>query len=275
MRPDCVGNLLRKPLAVNRQCRARGDAMRVGGAHHQRTEPPHLFLQQPDGVIQLVAAKRVGTDQFGEAVGLVDGGGSRGPHLVHDDAYAERGRLPGRFASGQAAADDVNHGTILRFDGLAAAAPRGATGRGCGARRAPAAASAARRGSGVAARLEQFHRLLDGQRFGIRSLGNGRVGGAVGDVGTIAPGKDAQLRLAVRDLLQHLFLRRLAAARLLRRANQRQCRIKRDVENVVFGFKRSEFVAVFDVRTKPPEVRGDRLVVVGMQSRARAGATAV
>ena len=91
--------------------------------------------------------------------------GSNGAHLVQDDADAKRGRLPGRFGPGKAAADDVNHGTILRFDGLAAAAP----GRGAGGRRAgrPASAGATRRGGGIAAHLEQLNRLLEGQGLGV------------------------------------------------------------------------------------------------------------
>ena len=58
-------------VAIDRQRRARRHAARLGGAHHERTEPPHLFLQQADGVIELVAAERVAAHELGEGVGAV------------------------------------------------------------------------------------------------------------------------------------------------------------------------------------------------------------
>ena len=55
-----------KSLAIDRKRGAGGHARRVGGAHHERAEPPHLFLEQADGVVELVAAERVAADELGE-----------------------------------------------------------------------------------------------------------------------------------------------------------------------------------------------------------------
>jgi hypothetical protein len=74
------------------------------------SEPPHLLLQETDGVIQLVAAKGVRADQLGAVPRLVHGRLPDRTHLVNDDRYAERHRLPGRFRPGQSGADDVNAG---------------------------------------------------------------------------------------------------------------------------------------------------------------------
>ena len=89
MRLDRVGDRLRESFAIDGQRGAGGHAMRIGRPHHQRAKPPHLFFQQADGVIELVAAQRVGADQLGEPIGLVDGGRAHRPHLVQDDAHAE------------------------------------------------------------------------------------------------------------------------------------------------------------------------------------------
>ena len=46
--------------------------------------------------------------ELGQAVGLVNGGGSHRPHFVNGDVDAGVRRLPGGFAAGEAAADNVN-----------------------------------------------------------------------------------------------------------------------------------------------------------------------
>ncbi len=91
----------REPLAVDGQRRAGRHAALFGGAHDERSEPPHFFFQEADGVIELVAAEGVAADELGEPVGLVDGGRTDRPHLVERDRHAARGRLPGRFAAGE------------------------------------------------------------------------------------------------------------------------------------------------------------------------------
>ena len=103
-----VGHFRREPDAIDRERGAGRDACGVGGAHHQRAEPPHFFLQQADGVIQLVAAERVAAHQLGEPVGLVHERRPDRPHLEQRDGHTARSDLPGGFGAGEAAADDVN-----------------------------------------------------------------------------------------------------------------------------------------------------------------------
>ncbi len=71
-----------EPFAVHRQRRTSGHARDVGRAHDERPEPPHLFFQKTDSVIELVTAEGVAADQFGEAVGVVHGCRPHRPHLV-------------------------------------------------------------------------------------------------------------------------------------------------------------------------------------------------
>ena len=105
---DCFG----ETLAIDGKSRTRGDAVLIGRTHHERAETPHLFFEQPDRVIELVAAEGVRTDQFAEPVRLVHGGRTQGTHLVQDDRHADGCRLPCGLATRESAADDVNlHGS--------------------------------------------------------------------------------------------------------------------------------------------------------------------
>ena len=104
-----VGDGLRKRMAIDGQRGARRHARRIGRAHDDRAEPAHLFFDQPDGVIDLVGAERIAADELGQSVGLMHGGRPHRPHLVNGDVGAELGRLPGRLATREPAANDVNH----------------------------------------------------------------------------------------------------------------------------------------------------------------------
>jgi hypothetical protein len=55
-----------KTLAVDGQRGASRDARAIGRRHDERPEPPHLLLQQPDGVVELVAAEGVAAHELGE-----------------------------------------------------------------------------------------------------------------------------------------------------------------------------------------------------------------
>src|SRR6266851_329692 len=78
-------------------------------APHQRAQPPHLLVQQPDRVVlAVVGAERVGADELGEAFGLVRLGHAHRPHLVEHDGNAPACDLPGGFRSGEPPADDVH-----------------------------------------------------------------------------------------------------------------------------------------------------------------------
>src|SRR5262245_44899674 len=96
----------RKLFAIDRQRGARRHAARLRRPHHERSEPPHFFLQKTDGVIELVAAERIAAHELRETISLVDRGRPNGPHLVQRDRHAARRGLPGGFGSGKTAAHD-------------------------------------------------------------------------------------------------------------------------------------------------------------------------
>ena len=106
---DCTafGHGLGKHVAIDRERGARGHPRHVGRPHHDRSEPPHLFLDKTDGVVDLVGAKRIAADELSQAIGLVHGRRAHGPHLVDGDIHAQLRGLPRGFAPGQPAADDV------------------------------------------------------------------------------------------------------------------------------------------------------------------------
>ena len=85
-----LGDHRRETDTIDRKGAAGGHARGVGAAHDDRAEPAHFFLEQPDGVLERVAAERVAADELGEMVGLVDERRPHGPHLVQ--------RRPGRRA---------------------------------------------------------------------------------------------------------------------------------------------------------------------------------
>jgi len=100
------------PLAIDGQGRACRHPAFVRDSHHERAETAHLFFQQANRVIEFVAAKRVAADQFGESIGLVDGGRADRPHFVKRHGHTARRSLPGCFRSGEPAADDGDHATV-------------------------------------------------------------------------------------------------------------------------------------------------------------------
>ena len=106
---DRVGHAGRKLLAIDGERRAGRHADAVGDAHDERSEAAHLFLEQADGVVELVAAERIAADELREMIGLVHGRRPCGAHFVERDGHAHGCRLPGRFRAGQSAANDSNH----------------------------------------------------------------------------------------------------------------------------------------------------------------------
>ncbi len=113
MRRDRRGDGARKPLAVHRQRTAGGELVGVGGGHHQRARQPHFGVEQAHGVqAGVVGAERIGADEFGEAAGPVRLGHAAWAHFMQHHAAAGVGGLPGRLASGETAADDVDDARI-------------------------------------------------------------------------------------------------------------------------------------------------------------------
>ena len=109
VRGNRLGDRLRKAIAIHGQRGAGRHPCAFGGAHHERAEPAHLFLEQANCVVEFVAAKGVAANQFREPVGLVNRSRPHGPHLVQRDRHAAAGHLPGRLGSRQSTADDANH----------------------------------------------------------------------------------------------------------------------------------------------------------------------
>ena len=101
-----VGDGLREALPVDGQGGPGGHPARFGGAHDERAEAPHLFFQEADGVIELVAAERIAADELSEAVRPMDGRGMGRPHFVQRDGYALRGGLPRRLGTREPPADN-------------------------------------------------------------------------------------------------------------------------------------------------------------------------
>ena len=65
-------------------------------------------MEQADGVgLRIVGAERVGADELGEAVRLVDGRAALRAHLVKNDRATGLGKLPGGLASRQTGSDDM------------------------------------------------------------------------------------------------------------------------------------------------------------------------
>jgi len=96
--------------AIDRERRARGHAVLVGGAHDQRAEVAHFLVEQPDRImLGIVRAEAVRADHLGEAVGLVRRRRvAAAAHFTQPHAQAGLGQLPRGFRSGEPAADDVD-----------------------------------------------------------------------------------------------------------------------------------------------------------------------
>jgi len=103
------GDLGGEAIAVHGQGAAGRHLVLVAAGQDDRAAAAHLGVQQAHGVVlPVVGAERVGADQLGEAVGLVGVGAAHRAHFVQDGRHAGFRQLPGRFGSGQAAADYVN-----------------------------------------------------------------------------------------------------------------------------------------------------------------------
>src|SRR5439155_5943111 len=109
---------LRESLAIDRERGAGGHATRFRRAHHERTKAPHFLFQQTDGIIELVAAKRIAADELRQPIRLVHRGRTRRPHLIERHGYAARRRLPCGLRTGEPASDDsyTHQWTVLRRD---------------------------------------------------------------------------------------------------------------------------------------------------------------
>ena len=119
MSRDRLGHMLSERTPVDRERGPRRNPGPVGRAHHQAAHPAHFLVKQPDCIILgVVRPKAVRTDHLGQLVGLVRRGrAAAAAHFAKAHGQAGLGQLPGRFASGEPAADDLNvevHSRALR-----------------------------------------------------------------------------------------------------------------------------------------------------------------
>ena len=109
MARETLRHLVGKAFAVDGERAACGKLVAVGGGKNERACPPHLLMQEADGVARpIVGAERVRADELGERAGLVRFRLPHGAHLVQHHWHAGRSELPGCLASGKAAADDMH-----------------------------------------------------------------------------------------------------------------------------------------------------------------------
>jgi hypothetical protein len=107
-----------KVVAVHRQSAAGRHLMRIGRAHDQRAETPHLGMQQTNRIGPgIVRAEGVGADQFGKPAGFVRGRFAYGAHFMQHHRHAASGDLPGGLGAGEPAADNMDRGEIVSGSG--------------------------------------------------------------------------------------------------------------------------------------------------------------
>ena len=82
MRVHGLRDRTREAFAVDGERRAGRHPVGIGRPHDERAEPPHLLLEEADGVIELVTAQRIGANELGELIGLVHRSGAHRPHFV-------------------------------------------------------------------------------------------------------------------------------------------------------------------------------------------------
>ena len=109
--------------------------------------------------------------------------------------------------------------------------------------------------------------FFQGQRFGRHRLGQGRVGRAVGDIGTIAPFHHLDLRFGARMRAQHFQrLARSAPAAPRRRFGQLYHRaVHAHFENLGGAGQAAIFAVVQQIGTKAPDIGNDGLAGFRMQ----------
>ncbi len=106
---DAAGDFAGEAFTVHSESTACGHLMVLGDIHDEGSHHAHFFMQQAHGILfMIVAAERVGADEFCKVVGLVGVGCDVGAHFVQDDGDACICSGPGGFAAGHAAADDVD-----------------------------------------------------------------------------------------------------------------------------------------------------------------------
>ena len=245
--------LLREHARDRRRAPRRpGRATRSAARMHERAEPPHLFFQQADGVVELVAAEGVAADQFGEPVGLVH----RGRHARGRISCSVTG-TPSSAACHAASlpASPPPMTWIISASNVTSTGSRPLVFLRAAA--APASWRRAARGRLAAAGAsgEQADRFLDRQRFRRLALRQRGVGRAVGDVRTVAAVEHAHAARRIRDARRARAVPSAAARcrrdRLLLLREQFLRALERDGVDVVFRRRA--------IGTRSPASRTDRI----------------
>ena len=114
-------NIGGETIPVDRKRAARRDPVDIGTLHDQRAHIPHFPMKESNSVIfRIIRAEGVGADKFRETIGQMRIGPANGAHFMEDDGYTRRNELPGGFASGKTAADNM-YGFLICTHGYYAA----------------------------------------------------------------------------------------------------------------------------------------------------------
>ena len=118
--------------------------------------------------------------------------------------------------------------------------------------------------------IDQPHGFVQRHRLRVRALGQGRVGRAVADVGTVAAGHHLDLLAARRMRAEHRdrLARRAALASGARRGigELGDRRVHARLEHLGGRVQLRIFAVVGEVRAVAPDRRGDRLAGLGMRA---------
>ena len=102
------GHFGRKPVPIHRQSSTCRNLMQCRHRHDQRARITHFLVQQAHGIVVLVvAAERVGANEFGQTIGLVGVGCHMGTHFVQHHGHTRLGRSPGGLAARHAPANHM------------------------------------------------------------------------------------------------------------------------------------------------------------------------
>ena len=120
VRRDARRDRGRKEVAVDREGGATRHARLIRTLQHHGTQRAHLGLEQAVCVVRFGALERVGTDELGQPIGLMRRGSAHRSHLVQYHVVATLGQLPGRLATRETTADDVERGHATTGSGTSA-----------------------------------------------------------------------------------------------------------------------------------------------------------
>ena len=109
VRGDAFRHRLGKTLAIDGQSAAGGCLVGVGARHDEGVQASHFCVQQANGIVLgVIRPEGIRTNQFGEVSRGVGWRGDQWTHFVQHHRCAVPCRLPGRLASSQAGANDVD-----------------------------------------------------------------------------------------------------------------------------------------------------------------------